>query len=140
MDAKIKLLLQLNADYNAAIEELTRLEDIAYKQQMTALQIETEIGNLETAIIAEMEANGCLTADYDVGAIKLTRVALTVRKQSPKPQSPDAVPEDYIITKEVKSVNQAKIKADFMDAEVLPNWLKRDDDVKSLAIRYVKKG
>jgi hypothetical protein len=44
------------------------------------------------------------------------------------------------VTKEVKSVNQAKITADFMNKDVLPNWLKRDDDAKSLEIRYVKKG
>lgn len=140
MDAKIKEYLEMQKQYDEATAEHKRLEEIAYKQMILTLHIDNAMQELEKEIIAEMESDGCLTADYDTGDIKLTRIALTVRKQSPKPQSPDAVPDDYIVTKEVKSINQAKIKADFMDKDILPNWLKRDDDVKSLAIRYVKKG
>ena len=140
MDAKIKEYLELQSLLDAEEKEHTRLEEIAHRQLERTLNISAVMQELEEEIIAEMESDGCLTADYDTGDIKLTRIALTVRKQSPKPQSPDAVPEDYIVTKEVKSINQAKIKADFMNQDVLPNWLKRDDDIKSLAIRYVKKG
>jgi len=139
MDAKIKEYLKLQKKLNEAEAEHERLQEVAYNQMQLTLHIDNALQELEKDIIAEMESDGCLTADYDTGDIKLTRIALTVRKQSPKPQSPDAVPEDYIVTKEVKSIDQAKIKADFMDKDVLPNWLKRDDDVKSLAIRYVKK-
>jgi hypothetical protein len=139
MDAKIKEYIELQNRIGEAYVEHNKLEQAAHDYHLFACGLELEAERLEKEIIAEMESDGCLTADYDTGDIKLTRIALTVRKQSPKPQSPDAVPDDYIVTKEVKSINQAKIKADFNDAEVLPNWLKREGDVKSLQIRYVNK-
>lgn len=139
MDAKIKEYLEMERDRKAAERKKKILEEEVYRQLQLVCNIEYAMENLEKEIIAEMESDGCLTADYDEGAPKLTRIALVTRRQSPKPQSPDAVPDDYIVVKEVKNINQAKIKADFMDAAILPNWLKRDEPVKSLQIRYVNK-
>lgn len=137
MDAKVKDYLELQTWYDDLSKEHKKVND-DYLERLHKLA--SAISAKEAEIIAEMEADGCLSSDYDDGGFKLTRVAVTVREQSPKPQSIDAVPDEYIVTKEVKSVNQAKIKADFMKAKILPNWLKRDEPVKSIAIRYVNKG
>lgn len=140
MDAKIRDYLDFQNLLEAEKAKADEIRESLALQESRVWAVNREAECLAEEIIAEMESDGCLTADYDEGAPTLTRIAVVTRKQTPKPQSPDAVPDEYIVTKEVKSVNQAKIKADFHNEKVLPNWLKRDDDVKSLAIRYVKKG
>jgi Holliday junction resolvase len=140
MDNKVKEYLELTKELEKAEAEHKRLEEIAHKQMLVALNIGALMESIEKEIITEMQDSGCLTADYDTGEMKLVRVALSIRKQSPKPPSIEAVPDEYITTKEVKTINQAKIKADFMDAETLPNWLSRDDAKRSIAIRAVKRG